>query len=70
MEQSKIIDTLETYQRARWLVARGETLAYKRWACRSSFGVRLPAVHSTSGRGEEPSARSPTNLRLGVVGVT
>ena len=25
---------------------------------------------STSGRGEEPSARSPTNLRLGVVGVT
>ena len=25
---------------------------------------------STSERGEEPSARSPTNLRLGVVGVT
>ena len=25
---------------------------------------------STSGRGEERSARSPTNLRLGVVGVT
>ena len=25
---------------------------------------------STSGRGEEPSARSPTNLRLGIVGVT
>ena len=24
----------------------------------------------TSGRGKEPSARSPTNLRLGVVGVT
>ena len=25
---------------------------------------------STSGRGEEPSARSPTNLSLGAVGVT
>ena len=24
----------------------------------------------TSGRGEEPSARSPTNLRLAIVGVT
>ena len=55
--------------RARWLAAWGETFAYKRWTCSSSFGVRLPEVllwyhHycSTSGRGEEPSARSPTNL--------